>query len=113
MVSEILSWIKCRPLFKPPYRGGQDFGVMRYENQERFARPAFTPHIIGGQIAAGFLASILEAPCDTRPNSIDLMNAGKSLDEILAAKPLADLNERYGDSAQFIDRVYTSLAKKM
>lgn len=59
------------------------------------------------------LADYIDMLKTARGRIATLMQEGHSLEDILAAKPLADLNERYGDSAQFIDRVYTSLAKKI
>ena len=44
-----------------------------------------------------------------------LMADGKSLEEVVAAKVTADLDERYGDESSslgFVNRVYTSLAKQ-
>lgn len=44
-----------------------------------------------------------------------LIDEGKTLEEVIAAKPTADFDERYGpveDSLGFLDRVYTSLSKK-
>jgi len=59
------------------------------------------------------LADYIDMLKTTRSRIAKHMEEGSSIDAILAANPLADLDERYGDSAQFIDRVYTSLAKKM
>lgn len=45
-----------------------------------------------------------------------LIEDGSSLQEVIDAKPTADLDEVYGDVANslgFVDRVYTSLASKM
>jgi cyclase len=44
-----------------------------------------------------------------------MVDAGKSLEEVVASDPTADFTDRYGDVAEsigFVDRVYTSLAKK-
>ncbi|HIC33254.1 MAG TPA: MBL fold metallo-hydrolase [Pseudomonadales bacterium] len=44
-----------------------------------------------------------------------LMDAGESLQDIMASNPTADYTDRYGEesaSLGFIDRIYTSLAKK-
>jgi acetyl-CoA carboxylase carboxyltransferase component len=45
----------------------------------------------------------------------ELMDAGKSLEDVMASNPTADYTDRYGEesaSLGFIDRIYTSLAKK-
>ena len=45
----------------------------------------------------------------------DMIEKGKSVDEVIAAKPTADLDATFGDVADslgFVDRVYSSLAKK-
>ncbi len=38
---------------------------------------------------------------------------GKTLEEVAAAKPTAEYDKTYGDPTGFIDRAYTSLAKKV
>ena len=43
------------------------------------------------------------------------MDAGKSLAEVMASNPTADYTDRYGEesaSLGFVNRIYTSLAKK-
>ena len=50
-----------------------------------------------------------------RARVVQMMNQGKSLDEIEAANLTADYSDTYGDesaSLGFINRIYTSLAKK-
>jgi len=45
----------------------------------------------------------------------ELMDAGKSLVEVMASNPTADYTDRYGEesaSLGFVNRIYTSLAKK-
>jgi len=45
----------------------------------------------------------------------EMIDKGMSLEQVIAAKPTADLDARYGDVANslgFVDRVYTSLKKK-
>jgi len=45
----------------------------------------------------------------------ELMDAGKSLAEVMASNPTADYTDRYGEesaSLGFVNRIYTSLAKK-
>ena len=44
-----------------------------------------------------------------------LIDEGKTLEEVIAAKPTADFDETYGpveESLGFLDRTYTSLSKK-
>jgi hypothetical protein len=38
---------------------------------------------------------------------------GKSLDEVLAAKPTAQYDAKFGDPAQFVNRSYTSIKRNM
>ena len=40
-----------------------------------------------------------------------LLDQGKTLEEVIAAKPTADFDERYGDPSGLIDRAYSSLTK--
>jgi glyoxylase-like metal-dependent hydrolase (beta-lactamase superfamily II) len=40
-----------------------------------------------------------------------MIGEGKSLEEVIAAKPTAEFDERYGDPGLVVDRAYTSLAK--
>ena len=45
----------------------------------------------------------------------DMIKKGKSVEQVIAAKPTADLDPTFGDVANslgFVDRVYSSLAKK-
>jgi glyoxylase-like metal-dependent hydrolase (beta-lactamase superfamily II) len=41
-----------------------------------------------------------------------MVEEGKSLDEVVAAKPTHDFDESYGDASAFLDRVYASLKAK-
>ena len=38
---------------------------------------------------------------------------GNTLEEVASAKPTAEYDKTYGDPTGFIDRAYTSLAKKV
>lgn len=40
-----------------------------------------------------------------------MIDSGKSLVEVIAAKPTAEFDERYGDPALLVNRAYTSLAR--
>lgn len=40
-----------------------------------------------------------------------LIDTGESLEEIIAAKPTAEFDERYGDPAMLVDRAYASLVQ--
>lgn len=40
-----------------------------------------------------------------------MIDAGKSLGDVIAAKTTAEFDERYGDPGMLVDRAYTSLAK--
>jgi glyoxylase-like metal-dependent hydrolase (beta-lactamase superfamily II) len=42
-----------------------------------------------------------------------LIKQGKSLDEVLAAKPTAQYDAKFGDPAQFVNRSYTSIKRNM
>ncbi len=42
-----------------------------------------------------------------------MISDGKTLEQVAAAKPSADYDKTYGDPTGFIDRAYTSIAKKM
>jgi cyclase len=46
-----------------------------------------------------------------RARIAELMRAGADLEQILAAKPTAPFDERYGMPANFVDRVHTSLSR--
>jgi len=46
-----------------------------------------------------------------RDNILALMNTGATLEEVIAAKPTAQWDDKMGDPIMFIDRAYTSLQK--
>ena len=48
-----------------------------------------------------------------RGRMANLVRSGKTLDEVIAAKPTADFDERYGDSAGLVDRAYASLKRDL
>lgn len=61
------------------------------------------------------MKAYIEMLTTVRDRISKLIDEGKSLEEILAAAPTSDYDERYGDiskSLGFIDRVYNSLVKK-
>lgn len=41
----------------------------------------------------------------------DLIDAGKSLEEVIAAMPTAEFDDKYGDPVRLIDRAYMSLSR--
>ena len=43
----------------------------------------------------------------------DMISAGKTLQDVVDAKPTADFDERYGDSTIMVDRSYASLKRDM
>jgi cyclase len=47
----------------------------------------------------------------TRNRIRDMIDLGMSLDEVLAAAPTAEFDERFGDPARLIDRAYYSLSR--
>ena len=61
------------------------------------------------------LADYIAMLSTVRDRVKELMDAGKSLEDVMASNPTADYTDRYGEesaSLGFIDRIYTSLAKK-
>jgi len=52
--------------------------------------------------------SMLEA---VRDRISDLIDNGKSLEEVIAATPTAEFDEQYGDPGRLIDRAYMSLSR--
>jgi glyoxylase-like metal-dependent hydrolase (beta-lactamase superfamily II) len=49
---------------------------------------------------------------ETSRNRIrDMIDLGMSLEDVLAAEPTAEFDERFGDPARFIDRAYYSLSR--
>ena len=61
------------------------------------------------------LASYIAMLTTVRDRVKKLMEAGKSLEDVIASDPTAGYTDRYGEesaSLGFIDRIYTSLAKK-
>ena len=68
----------------------------------------------GAIVGADVLAAYIEMLQTVRDRVAAMIAEGKTLDEVVAAKPTADLDERYGDVGQslgFINRVYTSLSR--
>ena len=64
---------------------------------------------------ADALADYIAMLTTVRDRVKKLMDAGKSLGDVIASNPTADYTDRYGEesaSLGFIDRIYTSLAKK-
>ena len=57
------------------------------------------------------LASYISMLKTIRMRIAGMISAGKSLEEVLAARPSAVYDRVYGDSSGFIDRVYTSLTR--
>ena len=43
---------------------------------------------------------------------VSLVDEGKSLEDVYAAKPTADFDEKMGDNTGFINRAYMSLTHK-
>lgn len=43
----------------------------------------------------------------------DMVADGKTLEEVVAAKPTADYDEKYGDSTMFVDRAYLSAQQEV
>ena len=41
----------------------------------------------------------------------DMVDAGKSLEEVIAANPTAKYDEAQGDSSNFVNRAYTSIKR--
>lgn len=68
----------------------------------------------GAIVGTDVMVAYIEMLTTVRDRVAAMIAQGKSLDEVVAAKPTADLDEQYGDVGQslgFIDRVYTSLSK--
>ena len=68
----------------------------------------------GAIVGAEVMAAYIEMLQTVRDRVAAMIAEGKTLDEVVAAKPTADLDERYGDVGQslgFVNRVYTSLSK--
>ena len=66
--------------------------------------------IVGTEVMAAYI----EMLTTVRDRVAAMIAEGKTLEEVVEAKPTADLDEQYGDVGQslgFIDRVYTSLSK--
>jgi hypothetical protein len=42
-------------------------------------------------------------------SSARVLGAGKTLEEVVAANPTAEVDERYGDPARLVNRAYRSL----
>jgi glyoxylase-like metal-dependent hydrolase (beta-lactamase superfamily II) len=57
------------------------------------------------------LASYIAMLKTLRARIAQLLEAGKTLDEVIAARPTADFDEVFGDPALFVNRAYTSLQK--
>ena len=66
--------------------------------------------IVGTEV----LVAYIDMLSTVRERVAGMIAEGKSLGEVVAAKPTADFDERYGDEAQslgFVNRVYTSLSR--
>ena len=66
--------------------------------------------IVGTEVMAAYIEMLQTV----RDRVAAMIAEGKTLEEVVEAKPTADLDEQYGDVGQslgFIDRVYTSLSK--
>lgn len=48
-----------------------------------------------------------------RGRMLELIKAGKTLEEVIAAKPTADFDSVHGDPANFLDRAYASLKREV
>jgi cyclase len=57
------------------------------------------------------LARFTQMLQSVRDRVAELMASGATLEQVLAATPTAEWDERYGMPANFIDRVYTSLSR--
>lgn len=68
----------------------------------------------GPIVGTDVMAAYIEMLKTVRDRVAAMIAEGKTLDEVVEAKPTADLDEQYGDVGQslgFINRVYTSLSK--
>jgi glyoxylase-like metal-dependent hydrolase (beta-lactamase superfamily II) len=58
------------------------------------------------------LQSYIDMLTTIRARMVDLIDAGKTLDEVYAAKPTAEFDEAMGDNEGFINRAYMSLTHR-
>lgn len=68
----------------------------------------------GPIVGTDVMAAYIEMLKTVRDRVAAMIAEGKTLEEVVEAKPTADLDEKYGDVGQslgFINRVYTSLSK--
>ena len=80
--------------------------VLARLDEDSIVVPGHGP-VMGYQDLADFIAML-----ETVRNRISAMiDRGLSLDEVIAAEPTAEFDDRYGEPAMFIDRAYMSLAR--
>ncbi len=65
--------------------------------------------IAGYQDLADFVAMLKVV----RARIAAMIDSGMSLDDVKAAQPTADFDDRYGDAARFLDRAYFSLSRRL
>jgi glyoxylase-like metal-dependent hydrolase (beta-lactamase superfamily II) len=80
--------------------------VLARLNEDSIVVPGHGP-VMGYRDLADFIA-MLET---VRSRISALIDQGYSLEEVIAADPTAEFNDRYGDPARFINRAYMSLAR--
>ena len=57
------------------------------------------------------LAAFIDMLETVRDRISSMIDAGMSLEEVIAAKPTAEFDEKYGDPSRLIDRAYMSLSR--
>jgi glyoxylase-like metal-dependent hydrolase (beta-lactamase superfamily II) len=65
----------------------------------------------GPILAFGDMADYVTMLETVRDRISDLIDDGKSLEEVLAATPTAEFDDQYGNPGRFIDRGYMSLSR--
>ena len=65
----------------------------------------------GPVMAYGDMQEFNEMLKTVRGRIVNLINNGKSLEEVIAAEPTAEFDEKYGDPGLLLNRAYHSLAR--
>ena len=93
--------------------GGDIDGVIHFCN-EVLARLDEDSVIVPGHgpvSAYDDLAAFIDMLETVRDSISSMIDAGMSLEEVIAAKPTAEFDEKYGDPSRLIDRAYMSLSR--
>lgn len=93
--------------------GGDIDGVIHFCN-EVLARLDEDSVVVPGHgpvSAYDDLAAFIDMLETVRDRISSMIDAGMSLEEVMAAKPTAEFDEKYGDPSRLIDRAYMSLSR--